>query len=43
MYLQQIRLNLMAAKDSSNPAFKARLLKDGGWIRKPAIASTRPG
>ena len=28
-----------AAKDRKNPAFKAHILRDGGWVRKPAIAT----
>ena len=39
MYLGAIRLRLMAAKDRKNPAFKAHILRDGGWVRKPAIAT----
>ena len=39
MYLGEIRLRLMAAKDRKNPTFKAQILRDGGWVRKPAIAT----
>jgi hypothetical protein len=39
MYLGEIRLRLMGAKDRKNPAFKAQILRDGGWVRKPAIAT----
>jgi hypothetical protein len=29
----------MAAKTGQNSSFKKQILKDGGWIRKPAVTT----